>query len=340
MIEVNNRENPRLHFESYNSLNIRGVLTNTNYKAYVDDLVNPTGIWIKDRYFNFVYTEQLSFIELFDQTMEGDYFGFAGTNQTVLNYYISTELIQWKNTCDQYHYQGERFSEVMTLESLTLSDASYVNDNYEYKNSNSLAKIKDAIKNRPTSCLRLDGKIVSFVLLHDDDSMGYMYTLPEYRGNGYAYELAKDIINKTLDSGRLPYIQIVQGNEKSKQLALKLGFEKHGEVHWFGVVRLGDSFKKHLRTYESHFGVNPKSVSSKMTLRSKYDLLEVKVTSDKFVYENRSYDYQVIHSDEIYYIHSNMPEKILISGLMQLIKQDYELVISNQDVKSDGFKSV
>lgn len=340
MIEVQNRENTCLHFEGYNSLNIRGVLTNTNYKAYVDDFLNPTGIWIKDNYFNFLYTKQLSFIELFDQSMKGDYFGFAGTNQTVLNYYISNELIQWKNTCDQYHYQGERFSEVMTLESLKLSDASYVNDNYEYKNSNSLAKIKDAIKNRPTSCLRLDGKIVSFVLLHDDDSMGYMYTLPEYRGKGYAYELAKDIINKTLDSGRLPYIQIVQGNEKSKQLALKLGFEKHGEVHWFGVVRLGDSFNKQLRTYETHFDIKAKSVTTKMTLRSKHKPLEVKVTSEQFIYKEESYAYQMICSDEIYYIHSNMPEKILISGLIQLMKQDYELVISNQDIKSDGFKSV
>ncbi|MBI9014019.1 MAG: GNAT family N-acetyltransferase [Clostridiales bacterium] len=340
MIEVKNRENQCKYFEGYDSLNIKGVLTNTNYPTFVDDLEKPEGIWVKDKYFNFLYSEQLNFIELFDQTIKEDYFGFAGTNKSVLEYYFENELIQWKNTCDQYHYSGEKFSEVMALESLNLSDATYVNDNYEYKNSNSLTKIKDAIKSRPTSCLRIDGKIVSFVLLHDDDSIGYMYTLPEYRGNGYAYELAKDIINKTLNTGRLPYIQIVQGNEKSKQLALKLGFEKHGEVHWFGVVRLGESFKVHLKTYQAHFGVDAKSVSVKTTLELKHKPLEVEVTSDRFIYKDERYDYQMIYSDEIYYIHSHMPEKILISGLMQLMKEDYELVISNQDIKTDGFKSV
>ena len=340
MIEIDRRDDKYKHFEGYDSLNIKGVLTNTDYKTYVDDLEHPTGIWIKDRYFNFLYTNTINFIELFDQTIKEDYFGFAGTNELVLDYYTSNELIQWKNTCDQYHYSKEKFTDVMELESLTLSDATYVNDNYEYKNSNSLAKIEEAIRNRPSSCLRIDGKIVSFVLLHDDDSIGYMYTLPEYRGKGYAYKLAKDIINKTLDTGRLPYIQIVQGNDKSKQLALKLGFEKHGEVHWFGVVRLGESFKEYLKTYETHFDIKAKAVSTKMTLRSKHAPLEVEVRSDQFIYKEESYDYQMIYSDEIYYIHSNMPEKILISGLIQLMKRDYEMVISNQDIKSDGFKSV
>jgi RimJ/RimL family protein N-acetyltransferase len=340
MILVENKEKMYEHFSCYETLNIKGVINNTDYSVYVDDLDRPTGLWVKDRYFNFLYAKEQLFVKHFNEFIEEDEFGFAGTNKVCFDYFKDHELIHWKNTCNQYHYAGEKFTGVVALDSLTLEDAEYVNEHYEYNNDNSLDKIKEAIINRPTSCIRVDGVLVSFVLLHNDDSIGYMFTLPEHRGQGYAYQLTKDIVNKTLDSGRLPYIQIVHGNHKSEQLALKAGFIKHGEVEWFGVVKLGDEFKKYLEKYNTLFKCKGHSVSTLCHLKETYQPLEVTVKDTTILYNKDSYKFEMIYDDEIYYIKCDMPEEVLISGLISLMKEDYEMCIINQKIQSSSFKSV
>lgn len=337
MKTIKNRKKIYSAFKDFKSLNIKGILNNTDYQGLVDDLESPQIIWLKDKYFNFVYANNKEVVKTFDESITEGYFGFSGTNQVVYDYYLENGLIQWQNTCDQFHYEGDTF-DINPLESLNLSDADTVNDNYEYKNETSLEKIKEAIMNRPSSCIRVGGQLVSYVLLHDDDSIGYMYTLPDYRGKGYAYDLTRDIVNKTIESGRIPYIQIVQSNHKSIGLALKAGFVKHGEVHWFGVCRTGDVLNDSVKLYEGFYNEKPVSVSFKANLRLKYKALDVEVTDSHILYDGKSYGYQSHYDDETYFIYADMPEDILISGLMVLVKEDYEMILTNQDIKSKCFK--
>ena len=335
---VENRTMISKYFDEKQALNIKGVLQNTKYDAFVDSLDNSKNIWIKDCYFQFLYAENESFVDKFNKEIEYDFFGFSGTNDIVLDYYMKDHLIQWKNTCTQLHYEGEKFHDIIPLDSLKLEDAEYVDKNYEYNNDNSLEKIKDAIRNRPTSCLRVLGKIVSFVLLHEDNSIGYMITLPEFRGKGYAYELTKDIVNKTIDSGRLPYVQIVKGNFKSVDLAKKVGFVEHGDVHWFGIMRIGESVKECCERYIEIYNEDPISISTKVNIELKYDVLDVIISDKKFIYGNQSFCYECQKEDEVYYLYvDEMPESILISGLYKLLSEEYETVIVNQYINHVSF---
>jgi len=338
MIKVKDKSALKL-FDDYEALNIKGVIKNTDYEVYTDDIENPKGIWIKDRYFNFLYSRDNGFIEDFSSSIKDDFFGFSGTTIEAYKYFLEHELIQWKNTCIQYHFTGGKF-DVEALESLKVSDADYVNDHYEYKNDDSLDKIKEAILNRPSGCIRVNGVLVSFVMLHDDDSIGYMYTLPEYRGKGYAYKLTMDIVNKTIDSGRLPYIQIVEGNHKSEQLALKAGFVKHGTVEWFGVVKIDGQFKEYIDKYEDLMGEKALSVSTLCQLQETYQVLDVTVEDHKLKYDGQTYDFEYIYDDEIYYLKSDLPEDLLVSGLMKVMKEDYEMCLVNMRVDNSAFKKV
>lgn len=341
MIVAKSRDKLGEHFKELLMLNIRGVLENTNFKAFVDNEELPQNIYIEDDYFTFMYAEDQTFIHAFDEQVKDDYFAFSGTNEAVLQYYLQHGLIHWKNTCSQYHYDGDKFDDVMALDSLTIEDAKFVDDNYEYKNENSLKKIERAISKRPSSCMRVDGEIVSFVLLHDDDSIGYMYTVPEYRGKGYAYELTKDIVNKTIDSGRIPYVQIVKGNYKSEKLAEKSGFVYHGDVHWFGVVRIGDEFKAILERYQEEFSCRPVSVSTKTTISLHPTAeLDVKLVEQGFEYNGVVYPYRMITVDENVLFHSEMPEDILLAGLMQLLEHDYDIVFVNNTIKHQAFRTI
>lgn len=341
MIEVKDRQElmDKIELTNYKMLNILGILRNTNQKVMVDDLENPKSFWMQDHYFNFLYSDDEQFIEEFSQAVGEAYFGFSGTTDEVFDYFNEHEMIQWKSTCGQYHYDGEPF-DIAPLDFLTLEDAEYVDKHYEYNNDHSLEKIKDAILNRPTSCLRKDGVLISFVLLHDDDSIGYMYTLPEHRGKGYAYMLTKDILNKTMASGRLPYIQIVKGNTKSEQLAEKAGFKKHGEVHWFGVVTIGEHFQQYIKRYETLYDVKPCSVGVKMHLDLNLALPSVEVTKEYFILDDQKYPYECVVEDDIYYVKCDMPEEILLSGLKELMKAPHEMSIVNGCVRSKALKKL
>jgi GNAT superfamily N-acetyltransferase len=336
MIKVIDRKAFSEHFKSYTSLNIQGVLLNTKYEAFTDSLEDPKGVYIRDGYFNFLFTESNTFIKEFEETVVGDGFiGFSGTNQFVYDYFHKHFPIQWENTCGQYHYPGGKF-EVEPLEALCIEDAELVNDLYEYKNDDSLSKIKDAILNRPTSALRLDGELVAFVLIHDDDSIGYMFVKDEHRKKGYATMLTKDILNKVIDFGRLPYIQIVHGNDKSVGLALKTGFEKHGDVHWFGYINQKGAYIQACKDkYEKKYGQKIKGLATFNEL-SQEEKIDIDLQS---VIETYHVDYY--EDDEVLYIKSDPMEEALFKGLlMGLMHEDAHLALYNLSLDGKGLYKV
>jgi len=69
----------------------------------------------------------------------------------------------------------------------------------------------------------VDGRPAGFVGMHDDGSMGLLEILPEYRRRGIAYTLEAAMINRVLARGRIPYAQIIDGNEASLALQRKMG---------------------------------------------------------------------------------------------------------------------
>lgn len=67
-------------------------------------------------------------------------------------------------------------------------------------------------------------EIAAFMGMHAEGSMGLLEVLPQYRRRGIAKALEIHYLNKLLERGRIPYGQIIVGNEASVQLHKKLGF--------------------------------------------------------------------------------------------------------------------
>ena len=68
-----------------------------------------------------------------------------------------------------------------------------------------------------------DGKLAGFMGEHLEGSMGLLYIFPEFRRRGYATELEKAVIAKTLREGYIPFGQIEKSNNASMALQRKLG---------------------------------------------------------------------------------------------------------------------
>lgn len=225
----------------YINLNILGKIDNNNtLPIYVDTPTNPSGVLVKSGYMHFLYTEEEAFIDAVLEThMQDGFYGFAGVDSRIADQIEKKALIHWDNPCSVYVYKGDTVKQIacpFEVRPLSEADAETVNAFYEYKNDHSLEDIRKDIRLRPSSAVYDKGEPVCWVLVHEDDSMGIMYTKKAYRRQGLAEVVTRDLIQRIIEGGKVPYLQIVDGNEKSHGLARKSGFEKVGDCAWFGII--------------------------------------------------------------------------------------------------------
>lgn len=220
--------------------NIIGLLKNNEkVTIWTDNKDNPGGIFIIDGYFRYLYAKNSSFAYEIKKRCSKlkQYVGFSSVLEDTANIILEGEECNWRNTCYLYYYDGNscQFKEDINVRKLEAEDAETVNHYYTYKSKWSLQDIKNCIKERPAYGYIVDGELVSWLLVHNDDSMGIMYTKEGFRKRGIAKILTEYVIAAQLDRGMLPYLHILKDNEASIKLAESSGFKRYGLVEWFGI---------------------------------------------------------------------------------------------------------
>jgi len=221
--------------------NIIGIIENaSDIEIYVDDEENPKGVFVKRGYMNYIYSKEDDFInEISDTFFKEGFFGFSGVEKSIAEKIKSKFQLDWENPCTLYYMPRKNLNVNLiknNVQSVRIEDAEIVDRHYEYSYSGSLEAIRRNIEDRPSSAVYVDGEIASWVLVHDDNSMGIMYTMKEHRRKGYAVDVTIDLASKIIATGKIPYLQIVEGNNMSPKLAKKCGFLECGQVSWFGII--------------------------------------------------------------------------------------------------------
>lgn len=221
--------------------NIVGVIENEPEAAiYVDNEESPNIVLVRYEYFNYIYTEN---DELLDEMLEGlfkdNFYGFSGVHRPLAEKIRKRYSLTWESRC-ALHYLPEENLDLSLIKNpvndIDLEDAKAVDDFYTYRYPGSIEKIKKDILNRPSSAVYVNNDIASWVLVHNDNSMGIMYTKEEYRKKGYAVDATIDLASKIISQGKIPFLQIVKSNTMSPELAAKCNFVKHGYADWFGII--------------------------------------------------------------------------------------------------------
>lgn len=224
------------------NLNLIGFLENVpDAEIYVDNEAHPTGVVARKGYFSSLYTENDAFLnEVLDTLYKDGFYGFRAVYRPIAEKIRNRFLVNWESLNALYYLPAKEVDLSLiknTVRSIDIKDAEIINHYYTYKDETSLDRIKDDIENRPSSAIYVDGDIASWVLIHNDNSMGIMYTKEEYRGRGYAVDVTIDLADRILKSGRVPFLTIVDGNYMSPGLAKKCGFIHEGVfTDWFGII--------------------------------------------------------------------------------------------------------
>lgn len=132
--------------------------------------------------------------------------------------------------CHQLYYPHQTIESDLELEPLKPDDAGFVLNHYHRLDHD---EIKKAIYEKRLFGLRDNGKLFAFIGLHEENAMGMLEVLPEYRRQGWGERLERALIAKVLAMGELPYGHVITGNESSMRLQKKLGFVECSDmVYW------------------------------------------------------------------------------------------------------------
>lgn len=223
------------------NLNIIGIIENEpEAEIYVDNEESPNIVLVRHGYYNYIYTEDDELLdEMLETLFKNNFYGFSGIYKPLAQKIRKRYLVNWESKCTLYYLPEENLDLSLIknpVKSIDLKDAKVVDDFYTYRYPGSIEKIKKDIINRPSSAVYINGDIASWVLIHNDNSMGIMYTKDTYRKNGYAVDVSIDLASKIIDLGKTPFLQIVEGNTMSPNLAAKCNFVKHGYADWLGII--------------------------------------------------------------------------------------------------------
>lgn len=109
------------------------------------------------------------------------------------------------------------------IQLLTKEYANVVHQNYHQMDD--LEYIFDKIDQQELWGLFENQQLAGFIGMHNEGSMGLLEVLPQYRHRGYGMMLESFLINDCLENGKVPYCQVIEGNEASLNLQRKLGLE-------------------------------------------------------------------------------------------------------------------
>lgn len=140
------------------------------------------------------------------------------------------------NECRQFLYTAK---EPLTVKHkdcrpLTLEDLEYVSSHYKMEGGQYLT---DRIQAGLMYGAWADGKLVAFMGVHSEGSIGMLYVDEAYRHMGIAKSLESYCINRCLEKGWIAFGHVETQNEASLALQKKMGlYEAEKTIWWLGRV--------------------------------------------------------------------------------------------------------
>lgn len=185
---------------------------------------------------NWIYISSSSEEELIEllSKLEAEDKCFAVAEDWMLPHIINGNELEFDLVCMKYIFPQylDLPQNKIEVENLTIDDAEYIYNNYDYREFTSTQYLSQRISSDISKGIRVDGKLAGWVMTHDDGAIGVLNVLPEHRKKGYAYELMLAIIKELKKRNRISFLHIEENNIKSTNLALKLGFKKDRRIHW------------------------------------------------------------------------------------------------------------
>lgn len=110
--------------------------------------------------------------------------------------------------------------------------ANYLFAHYLYKKYSSRDYIRERLEKGISAGIMINKQLVSWGLTHDDNSIGMIHTLDNFRRKGYAEVVLRSLIQKKRELKRTVFLNTEPENVNPQYLVKKLGFQFDRITHW------------------------------------------------------------------------------------------------------------
>lgn len=115
---------------------------------------------------------------------------------------------------------------------MDISDGDYIFSHSDYKAFTSTEYIKERIQKGISAGIVKNGKLVAWGLTHDDNSLGFLHVLHDYRRNGYGTDITNFLIKQKRTMKKPVFLNVEPHNMGSRDLVEKMGFVLDREISW------------------------------------------------------------------------------------------------------------
>lgn len=225
------RSNPRtVIFEGY-CVNFEDVKVYSEDDSYALTTVNHLG-----NTECCIFTDSTEFIDKVLAALRGNV-KLCGVSPFVTEYLRSKYAFNWLTHCDLYVWNGKRMDLSIIdcdIRPLDVSYSQQVSDGTPYRAD--LQDVRMCLQRHPSAAVYVNGKAICWCLLHLEGDLGMLYTVPEYRRQGYALKVMTALTQMVIDRGNVPYAYIIEDNVASKNLAAKYNLREVGRADYFEIT--------------------------------------------------------------------------------------------------------
>lgn len=182
-----------------------------------------------------LYSANTEFIDKVVNLFKCDTAEFCAVSPFVTEYLKTRFDFEWETNCDLFVWNGKPLKREPKCKIGTIGSdyAQTISDGTHYHAD--LDDIKKCLLLHPSAAAYVDGKPVCWCLLHQEGSLGMLYTVPEYRRRGYALEVMTALVQQVVERGDVPFAYIVRDNVASQNLAAKYNMEKVCRADYFEI---------------------------------------------------------------------------------------------------------
>lgn len=240
---------PLLQAEPLASLKLQGTL---HYGAVdeirVDNLTYPSAVVLRSGVFYEVFGVDAGATHRVLKELDWSTpLAFSAVWEPLVAIVADCGRVHWEHTCTQYQLpesetlEDELFAirgEDAHLVQPSEEDVGVILGHWPPGSSSAptdLAHIRERVATGMTSGWVEDHHLVSWAMIHPDGSLGYLHTLPDYRGKGIDRRVLADLALKVWNTGHTPYAHITCDDAPAPLLE-ELGLMRHPDrFYWLGM---------------------------------------------------------------------------------------------------------
>jgi len=137
------------------------------------------------------------------------------SNKEVFDYFYKTQNFKYHQICLQCHHKRGKGKAKLDIPSL--EEIKWIAETY----GTTVRKITELAENHKIFVYHEGDDAVSYIGIHSDGSIGFLYTKPEYREQGYSAKIQNELFKMV----KAPiFAQILVDN--------KISIERHKENNW------------------------------------------------------------------------------------------------------------